>query len=112
MDTDLPLQPDFACLTTEDARKLKDEDVGRAYAQLIPTDDRALPASFWDPYSPREKVIGQRCCLLLWIASQNSVIPHSFQLQAAIAMITGRDVIVDVGTGYGKTFCMVIPVQS
>ncbi|KAF6742098.1 hypothetical protein DFP72DRAFT_754774, partial [Ephemerocybe angulata] len=64
----------------EEARKLKDEDVGKAYAQLIPTDDRALPASFWDPYSPREKVIGQRCCLLLWIASQYTVVPHSFQL--------------------------------
>jgi ATP-dependent helicase YprA (DUF1998 family) len=31
--------------------------------------------------------------------------PHSWQLDAAAAMLQGKDVVIDVGTGNGKTLC-------
>ncbi|KAH6904498.1 hypothetical protein BKA70DRAFT_1085122, partial [Coprinopsis sp. MPI-PUGE-AT-0042] len=34
---------------------------------------------------------------------------RQYQLEAALALISGQDSLVDVGTGYGKTLCMVLP---
>jgi len=31
-----------------------------------------------------------------------------FQLRAVIAVMFGQDALIDVGTGYGKTLCMII----
>jgi hypothetical protein len=36
--------------------------------------------------------------------------PYAFQLEIAAAVLRGEDVIVDVGTGSGKTLC-VLPEQ-
>ncbi len=46
--------------------------------------------------------------LLLDRASQGQKSPRVFQLEAAIAIIRGRDTIVRAGTGYGKTLIMVL----
>jgi len=48
-------------------------------------------------------------CLLLWIASGLKFMPREFQLKATIALLSGQDVLVDVGTGYGKMICMILP---
>ncbi|KAF6760401.1 hypothetical protein DFP72DRAFT_882100 [Ephemerocybe angulata] len=108
MDSDTSEEPDFTNLSLEDARKLKNEDVLNVYNRLIPS-NLAPSTEFWNDYQERGKTIGRRCCILLWIASKKTIVPHTFQLEAAIAMMTGRDAIVDVGTGYGKTFCMILP---
>jgi ATP-dependent helicase YprA (DUF1998 family) len=36
--------------------------------------------------------------------------PFDWQLEIAAAVLCGKDVIVDVGTGSGKTLCFVLPV--
>jgi ATP-dependent helicase YprA (DUF1998 family) len=36
--------------------------------------------------------------------------PYAFQLEIAAAVLCGEDVIVDVGTGSGKTLCFSLPL--
>ena len=36
-------------------------------------------------------------------------IPREFQLEAVLALLSGRDSLIDAGTGSGKTLCMVLP---
>ena len=36
--------------------------------------------------------------------------PFQWQLEAAMAVLCGQDVIVDVGTGSGKTLCFFLPL--
>ena len=41
--------------------------------------------------------------------SQNYPTKKKFQLRAIISTMSGQDSLVDVGTGNGKTLCMIIP---
>jgi ATP-dependent helicase YprA (DUF1998 family) len=36
--------------------------------------------------------------------------PFQFQLEAAAAILCGEDLIIDVGTGAGKTLCFTLPL--
>ncbi len=36
--------------------------------------------------------------------------PFHFQLKAAVAILQGKDVILDVGTGCGKSLCFTLPL--
>ncbi|KDQ57975.1 hypothetical protein JAAARDRAFT_112037, partial [Jaapia argillacea MUCL 33604] len=36
--------------------------------------------------------------------------PFTWQVEAAAAVLRGEDVIVDVGTGCGKTLCFTLPL--
>ncbi|KAJ7807439.1 hypothetical protein B0H14DRAFT_2381275, partial [Mycena olivaceomarginata] len=36
--------------------------------------------------------------------------PFQFQLEAAAAILRGEDLIIDVGTGAGKTLCFTLPL--
>jgi len=53
--------------------------------------------------------IALRACLATWAASEKKIVPREFQLEATIAIMSGKDALIDVGTGYGKTLCMIIP---
>ncbi|KIK01318.1 hypothetical protein K443DRAFT_57785, partial [Laccaria amethystina LaAM-08-1] len=78
-----------------------------AFEILIPA-DRAPTTAFWAPYNDKERSIGMRACLLLWTSTNFQLVPQEFQLEATVAIMTGKDSLVDVGTGYGKTLCMII----
>src|SRR5258705_224467 len=69
----------------------------------------APPASFWKSYTDEKLAIGLRACLALWEASGKRMVPKEFQLSTTIALMSGQDSLVDVGTGYGKTLCMILP---
>ena len=79
-----------------------------AFSVLIPA-DHGPTAAFWAPYNNKERNIGIRACLLVWTVTNFKLVPQEFQLEATIAIMTGKDLLVDVGTGYGKTLCMIIP---
>ncbi|EDR03067.1 uncharacterized protein LACBIDRAFT_307656 [Laccaria bicolor S238N-H82] len=79
-----------------------------AFDVLIPA-DHAPTAAFWAPYTDKERSIGMRACLLIWTITDFKFVPWEFQLEATIAIMTGKDSLVDVSTGYGKTLCMIIP---
>ena len=68
-----------------------------------------MAASFWDSYSAEQQIIGLRACLVLLAATSGCLAPREFQLQATIALMLGQDCLVDVGTGYGETLCMILP---
>jgi Rad3-related DNA helicase len=89
-------------------RNLNREEVGTEFKNCIPT-DRAPSLSFWSAYNREQVSVGQRSCLLLWVASKFSTVLREFQIQSTIALTSGKDVLIDAGTGYGKTFCMILP---
>jgi hypothetical protein len=89
-------------------RTLPDDVIEEYYLKLIP--EEAAPSdSFWASYDSTKRSIGLRCCLLALVALSFSIIPREFQLQAAISTLGEQDCLVDVGTGYGKTLCMILP---
>ena len=63
------------------------------------------------PYNDNdsERDIGLRACLLVWTVTYSKLVPREFQLEATIGIMSGRHSLIDVGTGYGKTLCMIIP---
>ena len=89
-------------------RDLPAAQLKNTFDHLIPT-DRALSATFWVPYNDDERNIGLLACLLVWTVTYSKLVPREFQLETTIAIMSGRDSLIDVGTGYGKTLCMIIP---
>ena len=79
-----------------------------SYGMSIPA-ELAPPALFWKSYSDEKLAIGLRACLAMWAASGKKLVPNEFQLNATIALMSGQDSLVDVGTGSGKTLCMILP---
>ena len=79
-----------------------------SYQESIPS-DLALPTSFWKSYGDEKLAIGLHACLAIWVTSGKKIVPNKFQLTATISLMSGQDTLVDVGTGYGKTLCIIIP---
>lgn len=50
-----------------------------------------------------------KCCLLLSTVTEGKKIPREFQLNAVLALLAGKDCLIDAGTGSGKTLCMILP---
>jgi superfamily II DNA helicase RecQ len=46
--------------------------------------------------------------MLLWKQSNFQDLPQEFQLAATIAIVSGKDSLIDIGTGTGKTLCMIL----
>ena len=94
----------------EEIRDLSDALVSPAYHLFVPANLRdTLPVTFWNEFPAKQRTLAHRLCLLLWTASGKQYLPREFQLHATLALLSGKDVLVDVGTGYGKTICMVLP---
>jgi ATP-dependent helicase YprA (DUF1998 family) len=92
----------------EKTRSLSLDMLKLAYQESIPS-ELALPTSFWKSYGDEKLAIGLRACLAIWATSGKKIVPNEFQLTATISLMSGQDTLVDVGTGYGKTLCMIIP---
>ncbi|KAJ3536083.1 hypothetical protein NMY22_g6193 [Coprinellus aureogranulatus] len=108
MDTDDPrLQNVAKSDVLESFRTLPEADIEQYYAELVPP-ELTLPEAFWSALDANQRAIALRLCLLAFVSSDFTVLPRAFQLQAAIAIITGNDCLVDVGTGSGKTLVMVL----
>jgi ATP-dependent helicase YprA (DUF1998 family) len=65
-------------------------------------------------YDEEKQCIGLRACLLLWVFSNYEALPREFQVTATIAIMSGQSgqlegSLIDVGTGAGKTLCMILP---
>ncbi|RXW11626.1 hypothetical protein EST38_g14229 [Candolleomyces aberdarensis] len=93
----------------EQIRHLSDDNIQQYYDHLVPI-ERAPTPEFWRTLDNRnDATLARRLCLLACVASGFSIIPFEFQLTATIALLSGKDSLVDVGTGYGKTWCMILP---
>ncbi|KAN0138178.1 hypothetical protein V8E53_004067, partial [Lactarius tabidus] len=78
------------------------------YSRVIPSEHQ-LESHFWIEYTEEQWFIGLHTSLLLWLHSGFKNLPWEFQLIATMATMTGEDSLVDIGTGAGKTLCMVLP---
>ncbi|EAU88691.2 hypothetical protein CC1G_01064 [Coprinopsis cinerea okayama7 len=76
-----------------------------AYQLLIPQ-ERAISTEFWTEFSAKWMLWGLKACMAIFLASGGGIVPREFQLRATMAVCSGFDALIDVGTGYGKTFCM------
>ncbi|KAJ7845810.1 P-loop containing nucleoside triphosphate hydrolase protein [Mycena olivaceomarginata] len=74
---------------------------------ILPSD--SYPSQFIDSLDDTHKTISLRACLLVFYASKRTIIPRQYQLETMNALEDGRDILVDSGTGSGKTLCMIIP---
>ncbi|KAH9160732.1 II DNA helicase [Lactarius sanguifluus] len=99
-------------LTTElglqEVQDLPEDVLHSTYETLVPS-ERRLSATFWAQYDEDKQSIGLRACLILGIISNFEVLPREFQVAATIAIMSGQDSLIDVGTGAGKTLCMILP---
>jgi hypothetical protein len=69
-------------------------------------------ADFLDDLSLTGRATVLKLCLLCWKvteAFERRIVPREFQLRAALATVTKKNSVVDVGTGYGKTLAMIPP---
>ncbi|KAJ7572263.1 P-loop containing nucleoside triphosphate hydrolase protein [Mycena floridula] len=57
-----------------------------------------------------QRCMALRMCILCWKISVGKICPREYQISATIAIMQGRDSIIYVGTGYGKTLCMILPL--
>jgi ATP-dependent helicase YprA (DUF1998 family) len=69
-----------------------------------------LPHDFLTTLSDTDRIDTIRACLLIYLLTSFTVVPHVFQLRASLAMLNGRDTIIIAGTGSGKTLCLLIPL--
>ena len=76
-------------------------------AEFLPDDQ--LPTEYINSLDEKHKTIALRACLLVYFTSKCKIIPRQYQLQATNALEDGLEVIVDSGTGSGKTLCQIIP---
>ncbi|KIK83361.1 hypothetical protein PAXRUDRAFT_153237, partial [Paxillus rubicundulus Ve08.2h10] len=47
-------------------------------------------------------------CVIIWILTQGTIIPHVFQLQASLAMLQQCDSVIIAGTCARKMLCLLI----
>jgi superfamily II DNA helicase RecQ len=66
-------------------------------------------SDFMAKLSNSERDIVYKSTLLLSTVTKGGKIPREFQLDALLALLAGRDCLIDAGTGSGKTLCMVLP---
>lgn len=94
-------------------RKLVSPELDLLYDSVIPSIQQALANAFFSELNDERRTIAKRLCLVTWTISkeilENPIVPKVFQLKASIASITNQDAIINVGTGYGKTLCMILP---
>ncbi|KAJ7858945.1 hypothetical protein B0H14DRAFT_2747781 [Mycena olivaceomarginata] len=76
----------------------------------MPTHSKVQNPSVADPGPPK---VYKPISLDILIARADEILgtkPFTFQLEAAAAVLRGEDIIIDVGTGCGKTLCFTLPL--
>lgn len=71
---------------------------------------QALPADIVSSWTTKQKKYVMEAFYRLDYLTLGQKAPRLFQIQAMLAVLGGRDLIVRAGTGYGKTLCMVLPL--
>ncbi|KAF7371288.1 II DNA helicase [Mycena sanguinolenta] len=90
-----------------DIRQKTLPDLHALALDILPSD--AYPSQFFDSLDDTHRTISLRALLLVYFASKCTIIPRQYQLETTNALEDGRDILVDSGTGSGKTLCMIIP---
>jgi ATP-dependent helicase YprA (DUF1998 family) len=91
----------------ETIRNLSGDDLAAKYHEI--SSDQLPGQDFFSNLSASDTETVHKLCLLLYVASKGAKLPRIFQLQATLALLAGRDSLINAGTGSGKTLCMVLP---
>lgn len=71
----------------------------------------SLPTEYLSMLTNDDEKIDALCtCLIIWILTRGTIVPHIFQLQASLAMLHHCDTVIFAGTGAGKMLCLLIPM--
>jgi ATP-dependent helicase YprA (DUF1998 family) len=71
---------------------------------------KALPIDTVSSWTTKQKKYVLLAFFRLDYLTDGKKSPRLFQIEAMLAVLGGRDLIVRAGTGYGKTLCMVLPL--
>ncbi|KAF7320198.1 P-loop containing nucleoside triphosphate hydrolase protein [Mycena kentingensis (nom. inval.)] len=88
-------------------RELPVAELESLIQRAIPS--RLLPRPYIDELAPEERVAALRCVALSYFSHPKRIVPRPFQLQCTLALFNRRSVLVDAGTGSGKTLCQILP---
>ncbi|KAJ7577341.1 hypothetical protein C8J56DRAFT_1060994 [Mycena floridula] len=106
MQVDLEsISESFQALFTADHDILKD-----VFANLQVPPNLLPSAAFLDALDDEQHRMALRMGIICWKVSKEKVFPWEYQITATIAIIQGKDSIIDIGTGYGKTLCLILPM--
>jgi ATP-dependent helicase YprA (DUF1998 family) len=72
--------------------------------------EKRLPIDHISTLEDPDKIDALCACLIVYALTSTKIIPRTFQPQASIATLNGRDTIITAGTGCGKTLCLLIPM--
>ena len=61
-----------------------------------------------DGLEEKERIFALQVCILVWIASKETIIPKSGQLEQVLCYLHDRNSILIAGTCFGKTLTIVI----
>ena len=87
------------CRHLEDAMK---------FSSLLINDH--LPHEYLATLNNEDQLQALRACLIVSFLTEAQGVPHTFQLQASLAMLHQHDSIIIAGTSSGKTMCILIPI--
>ncbi|KAF8985491.1 P-loop containing nucleoside triphosphate hydrolase protein, partial [Cyathus striatus] len=100
---------DHSTISLAEIRNIKSlESAQKLFEQHIPA-ERRLPPEFWAEYPKKLVLLGLKATLAIYVVSSGRIAPREFQMRATLALLRGWDSLVDVGTGYGKTLCLILP---
>ena len=91
----------------ENIRNLTGESLFSRFQEIC-SSKRPRP-EFLAELDPSELDTIYKCCLLLSTVTKGEKVPREFQLKAVLALFSGKDCLIDAGTGFGKTLCMILP---
>jgi ATP-dependent helicase YprA (DUF1998 family) len=69
-----------------------------------------LPNEYIETLGDKDRTDALRACLLVYVLTATTIVPRQFQLEAILATLNGRDIVITAGTGSGKTLCLIIPI--
>ena len=77
---------------------------------LAQTMIESIPGDVVESWTVNQKKLILEGIFCLDFVTGGRKVPRLFQLQAMLAVLEKRDLVVKAGTGYGKTLCMVLPL--
>jgi ATP-dependent helicase YprA (DUF1998 family) len=69
-----------------------------------------LPNDIVESWTIKQKRLVIEGFFHLDMVTKGAKTPRLFQIQAMLAVLEKKDLVVRAGTGYGKTLCMVLPL--
>ncbi|KAJ3550829.1 hypothetical protein NMY22_g203 [Coprinellus aureogranulatus] len=98
------------CDGPEALRIVRDAPSERIELLAIQLPAEKMPNDYLEKLEERERVFSLRVCILVWIASEETIIPKPGQLELVLCFLYDRNSILVAGTCFGKTLTIIIAI--